>query len=329
MIELTILAALWAFSPIGRLAFILPKLLVLVAGVTAYALRRRPRVLAFLAVASLSTWRADFPIASLLGMPYEWATGLVSLAFLGLLTLVPTKRPWLRWAGIGIAVHCLAQFWGLDRVIHLGLLDEPHAPAWVGSHVDAGAMIAMALPVASSPLAVIVMLAGILATRSRGALLAAGVILLPRRWRLPVLVIMIAAPFLPLLSKAPKDKGRWEMSRVAVAGWRERPIIGHGPDSFRMTFDRLKQQAFLPFPAYEQNHAHNDLLEALHNGGLLGLIAYLALVWPLLEASASLTALFIVLKFNPVGFVVLSSAALIAANIYELDDDDGQGLEYY
>jgi hypothetical protein len=309
------LLSFWACAPHSPAGFVWPKILVLALGALACALRSRPAWLLALAVAAAAAWWGDNPALSVVGFPGEWTGGLLALSFYALLTLLPTRFPWLKWAGICLATHAIAQYAGLDPLIKLGGLDERHAVTWVGSHVDTGALLAMAAPVVGWGWIPWIAL-GLLACKARGAMLGAAFALTPGRWRWAYAPLVLVPLFFNVLH-APKDVARGELSRIAVRGWLERPFLGHGPETYRLTLDRLKTPALVAAvgPAYEQSHAHNDLLEALHGAGILGLLAYLLLVWPLL-ADPSLLALFVDLKFNPVSFEVLSAAALVAANVY-------------
>ena len=315
--SLIALVSFWACVPSMQAGFIWPKIAVLVIGAVACALRRRPRWLLFLAVAAVAALRGDNLIISTLGFPGEWSGGLLAIAFYALLTLMPTKFPWLKWAGIGLATHAVLQRFGLDPLIPLRFMPQHQATTWLGGHVDTGAMLAMAAPVvgwAWLPL----IAAGLLAAKARAAMLAAAFVLTPRRWRWAYAPLAVV----PFLLHSPADVARVDLWRVAARGWAERPLLGHGPETYRLTFDRLKRAdlAAITGPGYEQNHAHNDILEALHCIGALGLLAYLFLVWPLL-ADPSLLALFVSLKFNPVSVEVLAAAALVAANLYRKQEN--------
>jgi O-antigen ligase len=67
---------------------------------------------------------------------------------------------------------------------------------------------------------------------------------------------------------------RIEIWRSAVAAWRDRPVLGQGPDLFEMVFTRFQTPAYwrlewsgLPF------HAHSIYLHTLATRGALGLLA--------------------------------------------------------
>jgi O-antigen ligase len=79
---------------------------------------------------------------------------------------------------------------------------------------------------------------------------------------------------------------RLEIWRTALAAWRARPWLGHGPDSFEMVFPHFQTAAYwryewtgLPF------HAHSIYLHTLATRGVLGLVA--ALAWAMALAAAA------------------------------------------
>jgi O-antigen ligase len=306
----TILLALWAFSPSMPFGFLTPKIGVMAAGAVAYALRSKPRALALLAVLVASTLTSIDPSVSFYGYPGFWTYGLLPVAFFCLLTTIPTGKAWLKWAGVALSVHALAQVAGLDPFIPAAKLQFGRAVAFNGSPVDLGAILAMAAPLAGGWLPLI--LAGIWATGSRGALLAVAFAMGSKRVRLLLLPLL----FVPLFLTAPKDVARIEMYKMAWRGFLERPFLGNGPNTFAHVFVNFKTPRLVSAvgDSYLQQHAHNDILEALCSVGLLGLAAYLFMVWPMLR-SPSLLALFVILKYNPVSFEVLCVAALIAGQV--------------
>ncbi len=79
---------------------------------------------------------------------------------------------------------------------------------------------------------------------------------------------------------------RVEIWRAALAAWRERPILGQGPDTFELVFPRVQTAAYwrhewagLPF------HAHSVYLHALATRGLAGLLAQAAVTLLVLRAA--------------------------------------------
>ncbi len=74
------------------------------------------------------------------------------------------------------------------------------------------------------------------------------------------------------------DSARWELWRVAVSQFRERPWLGRGPDTFELSFQRLRSEEAarrLGGLGHTQSHPHNDWLQVLGALGLAGTAAYL------------------------------------------------------
>lgn len=310
-----IIAAFWAYAPTMKDGFVLPKIAAVAAGMVLYLLRDRPRAIAFLLVCALSAWRSVVPEWSWLGLPSFWTYGVVSAACYCLLTTMPTRWNWLKWAGVALSIHAVAQKFGLDPLVAVSKLPAGRAVAFIGSPIDLGAILAMAAPAAGWWLPAI--MAGLWACGSRGAWLAVAFVFAPKGWRLLLLPILLA----PIFSSQPKDIARVEIWRIAWQGFKERPWLGNGPNTYRLVFEQKKTKRLVDAVGniYAQQQAHSDILEALCSVGLLGLAAYLFLVWPLLR-HPSLMALFIVAKNNPVSFEVLCAAALIAANEIEKEE---------
>jgi hypothetical protein len=74
--------------------------------------------------------------------------------------------------------------------------------------------------------------------------------------------------------------GRLELWRLALHLWRERPLLGVGPDNFRRLYGRAAGRAFWDDRVY----ANQTLLEALATTGLAGALALLATLWLTLRA---------------------------------------------
>ena len=292
-------------------SFVIPRIIVIAAAaVVAILWDRVPRAaLVLLAVMAASAAHGILPWISVWGLPQQWAHGLMAAIIYAGLLACPTKQPWLRWLGVALSVHAVLQRFALDPLVNPAWLPAGRAVAYIGSPVDLGALLAMAAPVAGPWLPIVI--AGLWACGSRAAWLAAAVALTPGRWRL----LFLPAIMIPFLLKAPKDIARVELWRIAARSVYERPWLGSGPETYVITFRRLKTERLVKAvgPGYLQAHAHNDLLEAASTIGLLGLAAYLWLVIPFLRNPA-LLALFIVLKFDPVAFEVMAAGALIAAN---------------
>ncbi|MCE5306250.1 MAG: O-antigen ligase family protein [Acidobacteriales bacterium] len=144
--------------------------------------------------------------------------------------------------------------WGV-AALHLGAILA------TGSRV-----LLLAIPVAIAAMAV-----------SRGAklsrwwLAAAGLVLLAAVWLSP------GRPLGVVLD------GRLYLARVAWSGWRNIPVVGHGPGSFEVQLAKQQTAWLRAHPgegtafAGAVDHAHNDYLEMLIELGPLGLGTFVAL----------------------------------------------------
>ena len=85
---------------------------------------------------------------------------------------------------------------------------------------------------------------------------------------------LVAQRFAELLSGGRSGSSRIEIWRAALAAWRDRPLIGHGPDLFEMVFPRFQTPAYWRFEwAGLPFHAHSIYLHTLATRGVLGLVA--------------------------------------------------------
>lgn len=316
MIGAVMAVAFFAFIA-GRNGFIVPKIAVVVAGAVVVYLRRARvpwAVWPLLAVLLASTANSIYFPWSLTGIPNQWALGFIPIVSYVLIAATPLgqeRHPWLLCCAVLVAACAVGEQFFRDPVIPASLFAEGRSTTWEGSAVDAGAILAMAAPVAGWWLPVIA--AGLWATGSRAAMLGAVVALTPgrARWKLIYLPLF----FVPFFQPHPKTKDviRVEIWKAAAASVREHPWLGSGPDTFMATFVRHRTPRLLQAggPLYFQSQAHNDLLQAASTTGVLGLLAYLLLTAPLLR-NPSLLALFVVLKFDAVAFEVLAAASLVA-----------------
>jgi len=69
----------------------------------------------------------------------------------------------------------------------------------------------------------------------------------------------------------------WE---IALQGWRDRPLLGWGPENFQDAFDKHYNPEFLKYSFAETvwDKPHSYPLEVLNNMGIEGFLAYLAIV---------------------------------------------------
>ncbi|MFH2204345.1 MAG: O-antigen ligase family protein [Elusimicrobiota bacterium] len=380
--------------------YVLPKLVVLTAGLLiaaggcVFAVLRGERVirrtglewpiLVLGGALALSCARSVDPISSALGHYNDYTHGLWPLLLLAALS-------WLAaWGGSGgmrrrvltvsvatavlVAAYAVLQALGVEIFARAGDIIAGRAVSFIGNAVFLGAYLAVVLPVAlhfavtadgkARVWAVFGFLgigAGIVATTSRGALLAAvcagaAYLIMSRRLKMPKLsrpqLLAAAAAALVISSMAgvrfmSRDTTRANQARIALweIGWkafREKPLLGSGPDTFEWGFRRHRTESYIRArrPKEYMTHAHNDLLQALSTLGVLGFAAYLFAVlslalfgWRRLRREggregadpallAALLALFIVMKFNPPYIAALTLAALYLGLLCA--DEDGE-----
>ncbi len=266
-----------------------------------------------------------------------------------------------------------AQIVGFELVPGVAsLLSGGRATSTMGSPVSLGAVLALLVPVALhralekrarafGSIALVVLAAGLVASGARGAWVGAAlgaVVYLAWTGRLSGLrrnrrhaLAAIAAVLLAggLLSvryaqrQAPAESARTDIWRTAWAVFLDSPWLGGGPDTFELGFRRLKTVELIRKSGSileYQAHAHNDFLEVLATTGLIGMGAYLLLLFSLVRAAAKplseparrplaaalcagLLALFVNMKFNPVPLESMTLAALFVGLLLRTPQEDG------
>ncbi len=367
--------------------YITPELVVLCVGVmiAAFAAARRktapslstpldrPLAAVLLAWGLAAMFSLD-PRVSLAGTYGSYTYGLWQVAACALLLHLTAcltgdaDRRLLMKTALGAAAlasaYAVVQAAGLDPFVPAGNLSYGRAMSTLASPVFLGAYLTLWLPVAlhwalSEPgderfgrTALALIAAGLLATVSRGAWLAAalgavvylrltGRLRAPgwswRRWAALAAVAALAAAWAAgaLARRGAADFGR-EGERLAIWGvafdlFRAHPWLGVGPDAFELGLRQARTESVIHVlgQGLRLGHAHNDLLQIAATTGLLGLGAYLWLLAALvLEAKrflaaekdraraaslvAGLTALFVNLQLNIVSLPAYVSAALAA-----------------
>lgn len=77
--------------------------------------------------------------------------------------------------------------------------------------------------------------------------------------------------------------------RIALISALDQPIIGHGPNQFERAFLSYKERGYaVPATGETFDKPHNAYLETFFNYGIIGLTAYLYLLWSALVASQGL-----------------------------------------
>ncbi len=205
----------------------------------------------------------------------------------------------------------------------------------MGSPPALGCALAMCLPFCLNRqiwLGMIVV-AAILATGSRGPVLAALVVIAMNRYDDPAarraaaavaLCLATGGLTLLLLGHGASDAIRIMTWKSALQVWWAHPLFGCGAESYVDAWRQFRtaEWAALAGPSTYQDHAHNDFLEALAAFGLVGFIAYCNMLWATWKVArgphlAAVVAVFICAKFNAVPFAVLFALALILGSLDE------------
>jgi O-antigen ligase len=105
-------------------------------------------------------------------------------------------------------------------------------------------------------------------------------------------------------------RARFAMWKIALSGFRERPLVGWGRENYSITFNTHFDPSFDKANVSEgwEDRTHNIFLEELVNGGILGLAAYLFL----------LTATFFALRQRPILISLL--IGYIVQNLFGVDN---------
>jgi O-antigen ligase len=126
------------------------------------------------------------------------------------------------------------------------------------------------------------------------------------------------------------DGARLDLWKIALRQFWEAPGFGGGPDSFTLSYLRLRTAAFAGNVHYMQDQAHNDLLQIAATLGAAGLLAYAWLhvaagkrLWRelrredgALSAVASLFSAWVFLKFSIPSDSSLWPACLVAGMLF-------------
>jgi len=224
----------------------------------------------------------------------------------------------------------------------------------IGNPVFLGAMMAAAIPLAlhfairrgrdriMGLLALALFSLAIYHARSRGAIIAvsiavpaflimAGYIrMTPFRIAVGTIVLALyAAILVPTLYDASRDGNRIEMVRMAYQGFKERPVFGTGPDTYRLIFRKHmtdKSLELMGNSRFVHFNAHNDMAQIGATMGVAGLAVYafvlgvvVIMIWLGLgderkrrqtaAIAAGLLAIFAIAKVNP---IILSHFILAA-----------------
>lgn len=317
-----------------------------------------------LLLSGLSAALSDDPFTSLRGRYDSYAYGVWGLALAAAAAQLAARgvrgregatARCLGWSAAAVGGYAVLQRLGIDPIFHLKQLPAGgRAVSTLGSPVDLGALLSLLWPAALwradrergalSALPAVLIAGGLIASGSRGAMLAAAAgaaiywllsrrearTALPGALGLAALAVAFAIGWSFRPGASVSDRARVEVWKAALDAFRLRPWLGWGPDGFEDAFKLLRSDLFVSLlgSTRYQAYAHNDILHVLSGLGLLGAAAYAWLLAALCLAAkrglksedrslpaalfAGLLALWVNLAINPVALEVLVLAAVCA-----------------
>lgn len=329
--------SLFAYYPGITAPYSLPKLAVLAVGLVIMSLMVAggapvnmghplvPVGASFLFVCLISAVFADDKWLAFAGNHNSYSLGLMGLSTAFFYYISAASGPDNKIIPIAaaiIGVHAFAQCAGIDASVSSQLTGN-RAIGTIGSPVFLGMILGIALPLAMSESWVyaLAVCLGLLATKSRGAWLAAIIGLVvygaSKRKFIPVIVALIVF-FTSFMiygrrSYVRSDIERMETWRVAIKTAVDNPIIGIGPDGFGNAYRLRRSEAA---GSHIAEDAHNDFLQVASTLGLVGLIAYTILFTAVFlvvagPAMGAVAAAFVNAKVNPMPLEVIVFLSVI------------------
>jgi O-antigen ligase len=234
----------------------------------------------------------------------------------------------LRLAAVGVSVIGLAQLFGFFLPQPLPLGHRVYSS--IGSPIYLGAFLVMCFPFLGSRIEYGLVLACLVATGSRGALLALG-LGMGYRYRNKFIARQIiwgfvglaGAATLALVLRPPSDIGRILVWSAAWEAFKAKPIFGFGTGTYLLIAERFRNPAWDDvYGVTTQDHAHNLFLEALSTGGIATLLALCSTLYALWskatdKTKSALLGVFVIGLLNPLPLVVKALCiALVAVNVH-------------
>ncbi|NQU83484.1 MAG: O-antigen ligase family protein [Parcubacteria group bacterium] len=89
----------------------------------------------------------------------------------------------------------------------------------------------------------------------------------------------LLASFLDISITASTGQTRLINWAVGFEAWKQHPILGWGPDTYFIAFNKNYNPKIFEFGTYEtwQDHAHNIVIDTLNESGIVGLMSYLSI----------------------------------------------------
>ncbi len=336
-----------------------PKMLAIAVGLylalrnrSTYSAAAQKQAFLFLGVCAVSWIFAENHWIGLVGSPRAPYYGLIEVAFVVLAYyaaagLKDNPRPVLIWAGVGLGILAIAQASTGHSFLNQPLQQGRASGIRYSPVMFAASMIPCAICAWNefrersflgihwkSLLAFALIVAGIVSSQAKGAMLALSVALWVyetdgvRRW--VGVAVSVAALWVYML-KVPSVNNleRLELLRISWSAFLERPLLGWGPDNFLLVMLKnrtVEYSRIVGSLRLAQASAHNDIAQVAATLGLVGLVSYLYLLWSLVRSSRSLMSLSVIVamwfqaQVNPLPVDVLVIAAVLVG--CECDTED-------
>lgn len=96
-------------------------------------------------------------------------------------------------------------------------------------------------------------------------------------------------------SNVSSDELRKKMIEIGLQGWTERPIFGHGLDSFKFLNQKITGRMF---------YSHNNYVEMLYDFGLVGFVLYYSFIYKIYKRLTSLPEDYKIYSILGVGIII-------------------------
>jgi hypothetical protein len=291
--------------------------------------------LAYLAAVSIAAVFSVDPWLSFWGLQGTYSTGLLcALSLIPFWTCLDSsdRESWesgIRWGAVVCSAIGLLQLRGVW--VPSPLPGGSRVYSTMGSPVYLGALLVLAFPLLGSNLERLIVLACLVATKSRGAWLALVLAQVYRNWdRISLRVkvwggaAVVAGAFGSFLLRPASDIGRLLVWTAAIQAFKAKPLFGWGTGNFIAISELFHTPAWdrvYGTVANTQDQAHNIFLEAASTGGVLTLIAIcymLRNLWGKADKKirVGLLGVFVVGLLNPLPLVVKAlSIGLVAVGV--------------
>ena len=338
---MTYLIAL-AFSPFTNDVFMLIKLLVISAGLifTKTVWRNEPinyLGLGLIGCSILTAYTSGLHSLNLIGNYNSYFCGTLTLVliWLGYCSIVERERliNSIIWSAAICGLICVLQQFGPSQ-----FQQNHRSIGTIGNPTFCATLLTLGFGLTGPTIPGLLILLGIMATKTRGAYLAITAIFLYKNKSIlnPKRILLISAlliagliSYSQLMHKSESDFGRLETYRIALKAWTHHPIIGCGSEAFYVHFRNLRSAEFVKQFGKRtlQDYAHNDIIHVLYSWGIIGIAIYLSLLRYLwkqasdIRLQSAIIGVFICAKFNAVPIVTLFLLAQLCSTFSKTDPE--------